>query len=240
MDLPDEREPPLTEARHQLHAPKRTVALEPFGQDRAHRAAKAGGPSGYRCGHLRYVVGEREPCVVDPQRIVQPRGHHAAAEPRQQTEPACDVVPQVSQARRLSIEHEGPTDVHGCGVGFEPQERLIQGGQTVHWQCPSLLWGVRCPRRDRGDRGYEVTAKCGKIHHHSGDLPCCLRVVERTTTARCAPQAEAQRLEIGARSATSLRSDPSLLKRITTIPPGSSPVTTPSPNVGWTTSSPSL
>ena len=43
---------------------------------------------------------------------------------------------------------------------------------------------------------------------------------------------------IGARSATSLRSERSLLKRITTIPPGSMPVTTPSPKVGWTTSSP--
>src|SRR5581483_9818970 len=51
--------------------------------------------------------------------------------------------------------------------------------------------------------------------------------------------ATAHRREIGARSATSLRSERSLLKRMTTIPPGSMPVTTPSPNDGWATSSPS-
>src|SRR3954453_2395831 len=36
----------------------------------------------------------------------------------------------------------------------------------------------------------------------------------------------------------SLRSEPSLANRTTTIPPGSAPVTTPSPNAAWTMSSP--
>ena len=56
-----------------------------------------------------------------------------------------------------------------------------------------------------------------------------------------APRPEAPyapRLLIGAYSAMSLRSDPSLAKRTTTIPPGSTPVTTPSPKAAWTTSSP--
>src|SRR5919107_1591454 len=46
------------------------------------------------------------------------------------------------------------------------------------------------------------------------------------------------RFVIGAYSAMSLRSDPSPANRTTTMPPGSTPVTTPSPNAAWTTSSP--
>src|SRR5207248_8484855 len=45
-------------------------------------------------------------------------------------------------------------------------------------------------------------------------------------------------LVIGAKSAISLRSEPSEAKRTMTIPPASSPVTTPSPNAACTTSSP--
>ena len=46
------------------------------------------------------------------------------------------------------------------------------------------------------------------------------------------------RLVIGACAAISLRSEPSPAKRTTTIPPGSTPVTTPSPKAACTTSSP--
>src|SRR6478672_3829928 len=78
---------------------------------------------------------------------------------------------------------------------------------------------------------------CANSRRHGGpvDHPCAHRGGQGI---RPTPPLGAQRRVSGAYSAISLRSVPSPAKRTTTTPPGSTPVTTPSPKLAWTTSSP--
>ena len=71
-----------------------------------------------------------------------------------------------------------------------------------------------------------------EIDRHRIEHACASGAPWRIAPPAGANATGAYRLLIGARSATSLRSVRSLANLITTIPPGSRPVTTPSPNAG--------
>ena len=134
VGLRDQGEAALAQALDQPQLPERLGPVELLGEDPGRHPAKHVLVAGRRQGGMADVVAEVELRVVDPEGAtgLDRRDRELLPVPRDEVQPALDMVEQILVARRRPLEDRHPADVHVAGRRLVRQKRSVDRRQPIH------------------------------------------------------------------------------------------------------------